>query len=188
MQQITWSGIEEVITGRTRNALAIWLARGFESLPLRQKLIDKIDYNRNSKKEHMDINVNQMYHNIWQFKYAAENCMLPFKMPNGYYKSLWVAGVCNCAFACELEIKYILLKSKPLNIVRSHNLYDLFESYQIILRKLLEHKLKKNILFTKILVITLKLLKFGDINTKTTIVLLISINFFFLSKKFYLTI
>lgn len=88
-----------------------------------------------------DIDTEQFFHNIWQFRESMLICEKPQRISNGVVKQLWVPYMCTCALVCELEIKYICYACQN-HLIKGHNLEHLFN----YLPEKVKESIKKNFL------------------------------------------
>lgn len=77
-----------------------------------------------TKEENIDIE--DMFHNIWQFRETMLICEKPQKISSGVCKHLWVPHLTLCAFVCELEMKYIYFNYTG-KLINSHDLNYIFK-------------------------------------------------------------
>ena len=74
-----------------------------------------------------DEEMSNLFHAIWQFRESGSILRQPYKMQNGFTKSLYIPNMTIKAFECELEMKYIILKKKG-HVEKIHDLKALFNS------------------------------------------------------------
>lgn len=80
----------------------------------------------NMQKITKNINSEDFFHNIWQFRETMLICDRPQKLSNGLCKSLWVPYMCLTSFVCELEIKYIYFLENNTLFKKGHTLETLY--------------------------------------------------------------
>ena len=73
-----------------------------------------------------EVDLDDLYHSIWQFKEAYKRCFEPAPLLlNGVNKELYVPAIVNLSFVLELEMKFLSLISKGA-CLKTHNLHSLF--------------------------------------------------------------